>query len=260
MLVAASALVLVFAGSALLMWRAFRREAEALRARSEFLTGVTHELKTPVASMRLVAEVLRDDDVPPARQREYVTLLAGEAPRLAGLVDNVLDLGQMERGERAYDRQPGDLVVVVRDVVAAFTPLAQRAGLVVSLTEGADHAPALVDGNALTQALLNVLENARKYASRGGRLELTTTRAAAMFRVTVRDFGPGVPSAERETIFVRFQRGTAHRHGSIPGVGLGLHLARTIVMQHGGSLHCEAPPEGPGACFVFTLPLLESPA
>ncbi len=256
---AGSALILVFAASAFTMLRAFRRETLAMRARSEFLTGVTHELKTPVASMRLVAEVLRDDDVPPGKQREYVMLLAGEATRLAALVDNVLDLGQMERGERAYDLRPGDLAEVVREVVAAFTPLAMRAGLALALHEGAAQAPARVDGNAMAQALLNVCENARKYAAAGLQLQITTVREAATFIITVRDFGPGVPAAEREAIFTRFQRGAAHRHGSIPGVGLGLYLARSIVQRHGGSLHCEAPVEGPGACFVFALPTMEFP-
>ena len=255
---AAGVLVLVFAASAFAMLRAFRREADSLRARSEFLTGVTHELKTPVASMRLVAEVMRDDDVSPQKQREYMALLAGETTRLAALVDNVLDLGQMERGERAYDLRPGDLAEVVRDVFAAFAPLAQRSGLALTLHEGRAQAPALVDGNALAQALLNVGENARKYAAAGGQLTITTTADGPSFRIVVRDFGPGVAEPEREVIFARFQRGRAHRHGSIPGVGLGLYLARCIVERHGGTLRCEEPPAGPGACFVFTLPLLES--
>lgn len=256
---AALALVLVFAASVFFTMRGQRREALAMRARAEFLTGVTHELKTPVASIRLVADVLTDDDVPPHKQREYFELLAGESARLSMLIENVLDLGQMERGERAYDLRPGDVAEVARDAVALFAPLARRDGLELALHEGTAAGPAIIDRGALMQAVLSVLENARKYAARGQRLEVATTVRGGSFQIAVRDFGPGVPAAEVEAIFLRFQRGTAHRHGSVPGVGLGLYLARTIVEHHGGTLRCVIPVEGPGAQFVFDLPLGREP-
>jgi len=248
-------LVLLFGGSLWFVTRAMRRETIAVRARSEFLTGVTHELKTPIASIRLVAEVLTDDDVPPPKQREYFALLAGESARLSMLIENVLDLGQMERGERAYDLRPGDLSAIVRDAVELFRPLADGAGMQLLLREGPTAAAAIVDGGALQQALLAVFENARKYAAAGVELEVTTTGDNDTFTILVSDRGPGVPAAERETIFTRFHRGGAHRHGSIPGVGLGLYLARAIVQHNGGTLASEARAEGPGACFRFTLPL-----
>lgn len=248
-------LIAVFAASAFAVLRAVRRETLAMRTRADFLTGVTHELKTPIASIRLVAEVLHDDNVPPARQREYFALLAAEAARLSALIDNVLDLGQMERGERAYDLRPCDLADVVRDAAAAFAPLAERAGMSLAVHAHAAVAPAVADPSALQQALFAVCENARKYAAAGQRLELTTLRAGDRFTIAVRDFGPGVPAAESEAIFARFQRGSRQRSGTIPGVGLGLYLARRIAQRHGGSLVCATPAEGPGAEFVFSLPL-----
>ncbi len=248
------ALVFVFGGSLWFAARALRRETLAIRARSDFLTGVTHELKTPIASIRLVAEVLSDDEVPAAKQLEYFALLAGESARLSMLIENVLDLGQMERGERAYDLRPGDLAQVVRDAVRLFGPLAQRAGLQLEVHEGAGEVPATIDQGALLQALLAVFENARKYAAAGGQLTVTTAHRGDQFTIDVRDFGPGVPTAERDAVFERFQRGRAHRHGSIPGTGLGLYLARSIVARHGGTLVCLAPADGPGARFRFTLP------
>jgi signal transduction histidine kinase len=167
----------------------------------------------------------------------------------------VLDLGQMERGERAYDLRPGDLAEVVREAVQLFTPLGKRAGLQLELHEGAPRAAATLDRGALMQALLNVLENGRKYAAGGKRLEVSTNAGNGAFTIAVRDYGSGVAAAEREAIFTRFQRGASHQHGSIPGVGLGLYLARTIVQRHGGELRCVPPAQGPGALFVFTLPL-----
>jgi signal transduction histidine kinase len=180
---------------------------------------------------------------------------AGESTRLAGLIDNVLDLGQMERGERAYDLRPCDLGDVVRDAVAAFTPLAERAGMRVELQAAAARAPAIADAAALQQALFAVCENARKYAAAGGRLDVAVACAATTCTITLRDFGPGVPAAESEAIFARFQRGSRQRAGNVPGVGLGLYLARRVAERHGGTLVCTPPPAGAGACFVFSLPL-----
>ena len=162
------------------------------------------------------------------------------------------------RGERVYDLQAGDLAAVVRDAVTTFAPLAQRAGLVIAVQQGVAAAPAVIDHGALMQALLNVLDNARKYASGGKRVEVATAVRGDAMEITVRDFGSGVPASEREQVFDRFQRGAAHQHGAIPGVGLGLFLARTIVEHHGGTLRCEAPAEGTGACFVFSVPLSEA--
>ncbi|MCU0863485.1 MAG: HAMP domain-containing histidine kinase [Planctomycetes bacterium] len=257
---AAGLLLLVFGLSALALVRGARQQALALRARSEFLTGVTHELKTPLASIRLIADVLQDDDVEPAQQREYFALLGSETARLSTLLENVLDLGRMERGERAYDRRPGDLAAIVRDTVAQFRPLLQQARLAVALHEGCSAAAAVVDRGAIVQVLLNLLDNARKYAAGGGRIDVTTAAANGRFTVAVRDFGPGVPAAEHDAVFAQFRRGRAQQHGAVPGLGLGLFLARTIATAHDGTLVCEAPAQGPGARFVLTLPMLEENA
>jgi two-component system phosphate regulon sensor histidine kinase PhoR len=260
-LAAAIVLLLVLAGSGAFAFRALRQEALAVRARAEFLTVVTHELKTPLAAIRLLAEMMVEDRVPAGKTDEYYRLLAGEAARLSMLIENVLDLGRMERGERAYDLRACDLGEVAREAAVLFAPIAQRDGLQLRSDLGDGAVPGAADRGALLQALLNVLDNARKYASRGGTIELRTEREGGRLAITVRDFGPGVPAGEREAIFARFVRGDAHRHGSIPGVGLGLYLARAIARRHGGDLVCRAPADGgPGAEFAFALPLAAAPA
>lgn len=248
-------LLLLFGGSVWATMRGLSRETAAMRARTEFLSGVTHELKTPVASMRLIADVLHDDEVPKARQREYFAMLAGESARLSALIENVLDLGQMERGERAYDLRDDDAVDVVREAVQSYAPLADHHGMQLELHEGVGEAPANIDRGAILQALLNLFENARKYASAGKRIDVHTEASRDHFVVRVRDHGPGVPSAERERIFTRFQRGAAQQSGSIAGVGLGLFLSRSIVARHRGTLTCTTPADGPGSVFELSLPL-----
>ena len=271
----------------LLALRAIRREALATQARADFLTLVTHELKTPLASIRLFAEMLVEGRVASdAKRDEYHRLLASESERLSALIENVLDLGRLERGERALDRRVQPLGDVVRDVVERFRPVAASAGMELELElgiEGGESCERLladVDRGAIAQALLNLLDNARKYAVDGKRIVVTLATEPAegghwSARLTVRDFGPGVPAAEREAIFERFRRGDRQKDGSIAGLGLGLHLARTLVRAHGGELRCEEPtavasdgcngeasvPQasvpGSGAEFVMTLPFVE---
>lgn len=238
------------------MLRSMGRESQALRARGEFLTSVTHELKTPLASIRLLAERLDEGRVTdPDQARRYFSLLAGEAARLSVLIENVLDLGRMERGERAYDLQRQDAVEVLREAVELFRPLAQADGLEFAVNLPVDPCPAQLDRAALNQALVNLLENARKYAAKGKRIELSAEAQANQLLVRLRDHGPGVPIYERERIFERFCRGAAQAHGGVPGVGLGLYLSREILRAHGGELRYEDPDSGEGSVFLLRLPL-----
>jgi signal transduction histidine kinase len=234
-----------------------RREAALTRARAEFLTSVTHELKTPLASIRLFAEMLLEGRVASeAKRDEYHRLLAGETERLSTLIENVLDLGRLERGERALDVHEQPLDDVVRDTLERFAPLAERDGLALEAKWPSAPLVASVDRGAVAQALLNLLDNARKYARSGGRAEVELARAGELARLAVRDFGPGVPEEERAAIFERFVRGERQQDGATPGLGLGLHLARSLVRALHGELECVAPRDGRGgACFVVTLPL-----
>ena len=253
-----------------LQLRAAQREVALARTQSEFLTTVTHELKTPLAGIRLLGEMLAEGRAH-GREQDYYRMLAGEAERLSQLIQNVLDLGRIERGERAYDLRSHDVGELVASTLAWFTPLARQDGLVV--TEVASPLPcwATIDRDAFVQALVAVLDNARKYGAGGGRIEIAVLRSEGTVLVAVRDHGLGVPEAERERVFERFVRGSAHQHGSTPGVGIGLYLARTIVRRLGGELSVASTDEtndlfgsaartgadarsGPGACFVFRLP------
>ena len=248
-------LSLLFLTGLSLVLRAAARERRALQVRSEFLTSVTHELRTPLASIRMFAEMLTKDRVRSEEKRkEYYRLLAGEAGRLSALVENVLDLGRMERGERAYDMRPLDFAALVQKVLDLFAPLVRREGMEIqSDLEGP--ASVLGDRNALEQALNNLLENARKYARQGGIVQVRLNRSDGEVRLSIRDRGPGVPPGEREKIFERFARGKTGKDGSAPGLGLGLYLAGRIVEAHGGRILCLDPEDGlGGALFEIRLP------
>lgn len=242
------ALVLLLGGAAFAQVRAQRREARALAAHAEFLTTVTHELKTPLASIRLIAEMLAEGR---ARDQhpEYFRLLAGESARLSLLIESVLDLGRLERGERNLAVHRFDLATAVRETTALWTP--DGRDLELELPDAP--VPVALDRAAVVQALLSVLDNARKYGV--APFVVSVIHRDGRAEVGVRDHGPGVPPGEREHIFERFQRGAAQQHGSIPGLGIGLYLARQLSRALGGELRCEPPRDaGPGAVFTFTWP------
>lgn len=252
-------LALALAAAVAVQLRAARAEVAAVRTQSEFLTTVTHELKTPLAAIRLLGEMLADGRAR-GREPDYYRMLAGEAGRLSMLIENVLDLGRLERGERAYDLRDVDVGEVVGETLAMFAPLVDRDGGKVVWEDLCGSVPVHVDRGALVQALVAVLDNARKYGAAGSRIDVVTRRLDGRLAIDVRDRGPGVPLAERERIFERFVRGEAHAHGSTPGVGIGLYLARSIARRLGGDLVCTDPLDGgAGACFTFLLPV-ESPA
>jgi two-component system phosphate regulon sensor histidine kinase PhoR len=245
--------------------RAVKKERLATRPRAEFLTAVTHELKTPLASIRLLVDVLQDGRVVPRKRLDHQRALASEAARLTMLVENVLDLGRVERGERSYDRRHEDISDVIDNSVRLYAPLATRADMDidVSLTKTSNEEPILVDADrgTIVQVVLNLLENARRYPSAGMRVNVRGYLAASnRYKITVRDFGPGVRPDERETIFAKFSSGRAAAQGGNPGVGLGLYLARAIVRDHGGDLTCMDPTDqGNGACFRLLLPAIQVP-
>ena len=249
------ALGVILLASLVALRRAALREAEASAAKAEFLTSMTHELKTPLASIRLLAEMLEEGRYANEEKRDsYQRQISSEAARLSMHIENVLDLGRLERGERGFDLREQGLLALVEEAVELFRPIADRDGLTLELTLPSQELTLLVDRSALVQVLLNLMDNARKYAASGQRIVIV----ADAERVTLRDFGPGVPEAERERIFARFRRGLAQADGVTPGVGLGLHLARTLMRAQGGDIELMPAPEGGGAMFAIKLPLASS--
>ncbi len=250
------ALACLCGSATLLAARAVRRETEASRLRAEFVTLVTHELKTPLAGIRLIAELLVEQRVGISERSVWLQRLRGEAGRLGLLIENVLDLGRGERGELACDVRRHDLVAVVRDAVELLESLAARDGLRLELTAPEEPMWSEVDRNAMLQVLLNLLDNALKYAADGGlvTLDLWPCRGRGHL-IRIRDRGPGIAPGDRERVFERFVRGPGSASGTPPGVGLGLHLARAIAARHGGTLRLvDTFDGGPGACFELSVP------
>jgi signal transduction histidine kinase len=259
--IAALSLVLAVAGfGAYLLWRDVRRELRVAELRSEFVSSVSHELKTPLTAIRMFAETLRmGRPADPARREEYLDIIINESERLTRLLNNVLDFSRIESGRKTYQFASHDLETIVGTAARAMQyPLARQGfQLQVSMDEGIP--PVRSDPDALEQAILNLLANALKYSGDSRTIELTLTRDEANAVISVRDWGIGIDLVDQRRIFEKFYRVARAENRLIPGTGLGLTLVEHIVRAHHGRIDVDST-LGAGSTFRIRLPLAGTPA
>ena len=252
-------LTAILAGGTLLLREAGRQTREA-RQKTSFVANVSHELKTPLTTLRMYAELLREGRVrEPEKRQHYLDVMVTECGRLTRLVNNMLDFGRLEQNRRAYAVEPLELTAWLPAFLDPHRLRIEEAGLQVQLRLPDAPCPINTDRDALEQALLNLLDNALKYAAAGGAVDIELTAAHAGMRLDVLDRGPGVPTELREQIFEKFYRLDQSLTARVPGSGLGLSIARRLLRDLGGDLVC-LPREGGGACFRITLPASPTPA
>jgi signal transduction histidine kinase len=246
----------VLVGGTLLM-REARREAFDAARKTNFVSNVSHELKTPLTTIRMYAELLGEGRVrDPAKQRNYLTTIINESQRLTRLVNNVLDFSRLEQGRKKYNPDDVSLAEVVRNVLDAQRLRLEETGFQVeaNLTSAAD-LHVYIDRDALEQVMLNLMDNALKYAADGHWLGVKIAQQDNHAILTISDRGPGVPADEQEKIFEMFHRVDDSITARQPGAGLGLSIARRLLRDQEGDLHYEPNPSG-GASFVASLPLV----
>ena len=250
-------LTVSIAGGGTLVLRALAAEVRLTRQKTSFVANVSHELKTPLTSIRMYAEMLLEGrQRNPARRRQYLGIMVEESRRLTRLVNRVLDFARLERGEQRYSFAPLDPEALCRGVLEGEQPRLEQAGFTVSFdAEGwrAGKAEVRGDEEALAQVLLNLLSNAEKYS--GGRKEIRVelAREAGKTRIRVLDRGPGVPPAAVRHLFKEFYRADDSLTNPVQGTGLGLAIARRIARDHGGELS-YLPRAGGGSIFQIELP------
>jgi signal transduction histidine kinase len=235
-----------------------RGVVELSERRHVFVSAVTHELRTPLTTFRLYTDMLADDMVTDeARRREYIARLRSEAERLGHLVENVLFYARVESGRGEAARETVDLQALVQDTRPRLAERAARANLEIGFeARTSEPVPVRVDRSAIEQVLLNLVDNACKYAARSTppRIEVSLERSDGRAFVRVSDHGPGLSAAERRRLFQPFSKSDRDAANSAPGIGLGLALSRRLARAHGGELSLDASGRG-GAVFVLSLPL-----
>ena len=236
------------------------RLQELDRLKDDFMSSVTHELRTPLASIRAFAEILHDDpELNLAERQHFLGILVSETERLSRLVNQVLDLAKIESGHVDWQADELDLAEVIEQAAISVGQLLEEGGqrLELDLARGGG-ARVRADRDRLIQVMVNLLSNAAKFAPPGsGCIRVGLEAVAAGWRVSVSDNGPGIPAAELEWVFEKFHQ--SNTGGKKPlGTGLGLPISKEIVAHFDGRIWAEAPAEG-GARIVFELPASPRP-
>jgi two-component system, OmpR family, sensor histidine kinase KdpD len=226
---------------------ALRAKTEEMR--SSLLSAVSHDLRTPLASITGAATSLRDDDHLPAGTRaELVESIVVEAERLERLVHNLLDMTRLASGDLALHRDWVPLDEVIGSALTRLEARLQDRAIAVSIAS--DVPLLLVDPVLFEQVFVNLLENAEKYTPQGSRIDIRGRREGDLVVIEVSDQGPGLPQGAEARVFEKFFRGP---HQGVSGAGLGLPICKGIVEAHGGAIRAANRPEG-GATFHIVLP------
>jgi signal transduction histidine kinase len=252
MLEGALLLTLILAGATVIFifWIKQRRLNEMQRA---FVSNVTHELKSPVASIQLALETLALREMPEENKREYIAMMLGDAERLTTLIDRILGAARIGKRPGRYRMEPVSIRRFIEDLLAEDRHLYEKEGRRIEFDKGRD-VHAVIDRSAMRVVLGNLLENAARYSPPDARIRIRVHREMRSCRIDVVDRGNGIPGKDLKNVFKMFWRGSEEETRHLRGTGLGLYIVRNIVKNHGGGVWASSPGIGRGATFSVRLP------
>lgn len=231
-----------------------RKQKELERLRRDLVAWAGHDLRTPLASIRLLVEALADGVVSdPQMTQQYLTQAKKQVDHLSLLVDDLFQVSQLDAGGLPLDLEPASLSDLISDTLESFSGLATQKGVSLSGSAAPGIDPVSMDVQRIGRALNNLVSNALNYTPPGGSITLCAEKTAGGINVSIRDTGEGIAPDDLPHIFERFYRGDKSRNQSQGGSGLGLAIAKGIVEAHRGSLHVRSE-YGQGTEFILTLP------
>ncbi len=242
--------VAMSSGALFFIHRAVERERRLNAMKSDFVASVSHELRAPVASIRLMADALNAGKIEAHTVSEFHRLISREGARLTTLIENVLDFARIEQGRKRWHFEECDLAAVVTETLSLMEPLAAEKSITLVSPKPLPSLIASVDPGAIQQALVNLLDNAIKFSPPGSSVEILLTESPAHWEIQITDQGPGIPPAEHARIFEKFHRLGSELRRETQGTGIGLSLVKAIAEAHGGRVVLASIP-GNGS--VFTL-------
>jgi two-component system phosphate regulon sensor histidine kinase PhoR len=225
------------------------------KLKSEFISNVSHELKSPLTSIRMMTEMLHhnrvDTDV---RKAEYYSAMLEESEHLSHLIDNILDFSRIDEDRKKYEFADLDLDKLTREFIKSISEMIRETGFEINYTSP-DKIPVIgADRNAILQLLYNLVDNAIKFSGTSRKIDLELASKDNEIQLSVRDYGIGISAKDQEKIFERFYRSRESQHSGIRGSGIGLTIVKKIVEDHGGQLTVESR-QGEGSTFMVRLPL-----
>jgi signal transduction histidine kinase len=235
--------------------RSVSHELELARMKSDFVSTVSHEFKSPLTSIRQLAEMLQSGRVPSEERRQkYYDVLLEQSERLALLTDNILSLAKIEEGRAEFAFETTDISVLLSEVVTSIQDRVRHEGFDIGLDVEGGLPFLAVDRTALSQAVNNLIDNAIKYSGDSKKISVSACLEEQVLAIAVQDFGVGIQKEDIDRVFERFYRGGDELTRTVKGSGLGLTLVREIVAAHRGKVHVESEP-GRGSVFSIRLPL-----
>jgi two-component system phosphate regulon sensor histidine kinase PhoR len=246
----------LFTGGTVLV-RLLTREIRLAQLKADFVSNLSHELKTPITSMLLFTEMLEEGKLTdPQEQAEAFGVLGQESRRLRRIVTRMIDVARGEARRTPYEMAPGDLNRPVLEATARFRRIVTEPGLDLAIRLVPERLPVRMDAQAMDDAVTNLLSNAWKY-KRGDRARITvrTARQGRFAEILVGDDGIGIPRADRRKVFDMFYRSEQYLTHPVPGTGLGLALVRSVVAAHRGRIDLQPGEGGVGTLFRVRVPL-----
>jgi signal transduction histidine kinase len=239
-------------------WRNFEKQHRLAELKDNFVSSVSHELRAPIASVRLMAEALERGRVQNEhKQQEYYHFIVQECQRLSALTQNVLDFSRIDQGRKEYEFESADVLRLVDETVKAMQLCAAERQIHLRMAAATPSVHAVIDARAIQQALVNLIDNAIKHSSPGSEVTITVSTlntSVPSLLLSVEDDGEGIPEAEHERIFERFYRIGSELRRQTPGAGIGLSIVKHVVAAHGGRVRVESEP-GKGSRFTIQIPL-----
>lgn len=245
----------VLGAGLLLVYSNVQRELHLSRLKSDFVANVSHELKTPLALIRLFAETLELGRVQSQEKAtQYYRVINKESQRLTQLINNILDFSRIEAGRKEYRFAPTDVGRIVSEVVDAYRFQIEQQGFALEVDVPESLPEIQVDKEAVGQALINLVNNAIKYSQDDKQIRIAVREEGGKILLSVVDRGIGIAKNEQKRIFEKFYRAENSLVHDTKGSGLGLALVRHIMDAHGGSVEVESAP-GKGSTFTLVLPM-----
>ncbi|MBT4875620.1 MAG: HAMP domain-containing histidine kinase [Desulfobacula sp.] len=240
----------------LLLTRLTLQNMKDARQKTSFVSSVSHELKTPLTSIRMYAELLLSKRIKDENKiQTYLSVIVNESGRLTRLINNVLDFGKLEQGKKTYQMSNFELDQFLLEIIKAHSIRIENQDLeIITQIEQGEQGKYLVrtDKDAIEQVVLNLLDNALKYAGKGKFIKFVLKKEHYTILLKICDDGPGIPNTQQELIFEKFHRVDHSLTSKQPGSGLGLSIARQILRDLKGDLFFEPVP-GNGSCFTARI-------
>ena len=252
-------IVIILACGLFFTLQTVNNELHLSKMKSYFISTVSHEFKSPLTSIRQMAEMLVRDRVPSAeRQRKYYTSILRQSERLSHLIDNILDFSKMEEGHKLFHFEKADIIPVVRDIVESFQQHTADQGFHINLAIPEPLPDVVFDREAMEQVMHNLLDNACKYSHKSRTVDVQLILAGCNIIFSVRDYGVGIGKEDQGKIFSRFYRAGDELAQNVKGSGIGLAIVKQIVEAHHGEIDVESE-VGKGSRFSVIIPLDRTP-